>query len=63
MDFIPDITEQLEEGPKNLYMSAEDQTLEYIISSEEWDYFFLRDEQTESTVYNYKVVINDTKAE
>lgn len=27
MDFIPDITEQLEEGPKQLYMSAEEKII------------------------------------
>lgn len=27
MDFIPDITEQIEEGPKHLYMSAEEKII------------------------------------
>lgn len=27
MDFIPDITEQLEEGPKQLYMTAEEKII------------------------------------
>ena len=58
------------ENTRQIYVNVDDegniiaaQTGEYIIPSEEWDHFFLRDEQTESTVYDHKVVIIGTKAQ